>query len=496
MAIDDDKLVSFKSYKKKLQEQIQSNKAEDITPTGSQNTSRLAEEALVPELARMNEKHAFVHSLGGKPAVFSRVYNEFFDDEIVEFITPDSFMVRYSNQLSPETNDRDKNIPMGKWWMGHPHRKEYETAIFDPTLNAGEINRNGKLIYNTWEGFAIEPKRGVWKHTLRHIYEILCNKDKEKFRYVMKWFAWCVQNPGKQAEVALIFKGKKGAGKGTILTQFRKIFGRHGLVISNREHLTGKHNSHLESSCFLFADEAYKPGDREIEGIIKNLITEPSLTVEPKFRDLKISKNCLHIVMATNDEWVIPATEDERRYFINEVDNKYAKNMCSDAKRDSYFIRLYNELTNGGLEAMLYDLKYMQLGDYHPRYNVPMTKELKKQIHLSLPKIKTAMMYFLEEGIFVGEVNEDEKTKEKKYLITIETLLSYIHHLDEHNYKTISRKNLVNLLGEIGLTSDRINTKRYWIFPELGETRRLWNQRVIECEWDLTTTWQVEKLQF
>lgn len=490
MSIDDKKLVSFKTAKQKLLDQISSNTAEDITPTGNQDISRLKAEALMPELSQMNKKHAFIHSLSGKPMVLSKVYNEFFLTDIVEFIAPESLIMRYANQVAPETSERDKNIPMGKWWLGCAHRKEYETATFEPDKPAGEYQRNGKLIFNTWEGFAIEPKIGSWKYTLKHIYEILCNKDRAKFKYVMRWLAWAVQNPGSQAEVALIFKGKKGAGKGTILTHFSKLFGRHGIVIANREHLTGKHNAHLESSCFLFADEAYNPGDREVEGILKNLITEPSLAVEPKFRNLKISRNCLHICMATNNEWIIPATEDERRYFINQVDNKYAKGECGDYTRDQYFIKIWEELQGNGLPAMLYDLKNMQLEDFHPRYGIPVTEELRKQIQMSLPKIKTAMFYLLEEGIFPGEKQED------KYLITIESLLEYIHKLDEHNYKSISRKILTNLLTELEIQTYRTQFKRYWSFPELGELRTRWNDKVAISAWDVNAAWQLDKMQY
>lgn len=487
---EDQKIVSFKSVKQKLLDQISSNTAEDITPTGDQDISRLQAEALMPELARINKKHGLIKSLGGKPMVLSRVYNEFFEREIVEFITPEAFMMVYSNQVAPETSERDKNIPMGKWWLGCAHRKEYETATFEPDMPAGEYNRNGKLIFNSWEGFAVEPKKGSWKYTIKHIYVVLCNKDRAKFKYVMKWLAWCVQNPGRQAEVALIFKGKKGAGKGTILTHFSRLFGRHGAVIANREHLTGKHNAHLESLCFLFADEAYNPGDREVEGILKNLITEPSLAIEPKFRNLKITRNCLHICMATNNEWVIPATEDERRYFINQVDNKYAKGECSDHVRDKYFINIWNELEDQGLSAMLYDLQNMKLEGYEPRYNIPVTEELRRQIVMSLPKVKTAMTYFLEEGAFPGELTDG------KYLITIENLLAYIHHLDEHNYKSISRKNLTNLLTELEIKTHRTTYKRYWWFPELGILREQWNAKVAPLEWDITAKWQLEKTQF
>ena len=103
------------------------------------------------------------------------------------------------------------------------------------------------------------------------------------------------------------------------------MFGEHGLVLSNRKHITGQFNEHLRQCVFLFADEAYNPGDRDAEGILKSIITEKRLMVEAKYGKTETAKNCLHIGMASNEDWVVPASQDSRRFFINEVDNSYAR---------------------------------------------------------------------------------------------------------------------------------------------------------------------------
>jgi hypothetical protein len=61
-----------------------------------------------------------------------------------------------------------------------------------------------------------------------------------------------------------------------------RLFGQHGLRIQSREHLTGRFNPHLRDCCLLFADEAYWPGDKTAEGILKGLITEPDIPIEAK----------------------------------------------------------------------------------------------------------------------------------------------------------------------------------------------------------------------
>src|SRR5262249_16163492 len=132
-----------------------------------------------------------------------------------------------------------KTMQLGKWWLHNADRREYQTTIFDPSSPPTNVG-DGSKYYNLWQDFAVEAKKGSWKLTKKHIWMVFCNKDKKKFKYVMRWPAWLVQNPGSRAESVLIFRGKRGAGKGFLFTQLVRLFGRHGLVISNSEHLTGK----------------------------------------------------------------------------------------------------------------------------------------------------------------------------------------------------------------------------------------------------------------
>lgn len=465
------------------------NRTEEIdpdTPTGTRFDTVKDAEGFDQQLKNFNEKYAFINSYGGKPAIKKLIYNEYFSKEVIEFIAPESFAVIHNNDIY--IDGMKNNLPLGKWWLQNKHRKTYDTVTFEPDKKPGEyVSENGNSMYfNLWEGFAVESKKGSWKYTKKHIYEIFCNKDIEKFKYVMRWFAWAVQNPGKQAEVALIFKGKKGAGKSLILKSIMNLFGRHGLPISQPEHLTGKHNDHLSMCSFLFLDEAFKPSNKETEGVLKSLITEGSLTTEPKFRGIKITKNCLHIVMATNADWVVPATEDERRFFINEVDSKYSMGSCTEEKRIKYFSRISQELKEDGLSAMLYDFQKMDLTNWHPRNSVPRTDELKRQIQMSLPKLKYAFLNLLEDGVFPGNINDKQQ-----YEISSMGLLEHIQKLDPSN-KSITAKSLATLCKDLGVLTTRTSKFRGYIFPELIEARKFWDERLGKNpDWDDSSKWMV-----
>ena len=75
--------------------------------------------------------------------------------------------------------------------------------------------------------------------------------------------------------------------------------------------------------------------------------------------------------MASNEDWVIPAGIEERRFAVFDVDG--------NTPGQGYFDELAAEIKNGGLPAMLHDLLALDLGDWHPRLDVPQTAALEAQ---------------------------------------------------------------------------------------------------------------------
>jgi hypothetical protein len=284
-----------------------------------------------------------------------------------------------------------KIAPIGEFYVevGSDRRKEFDSTFFDPSKPQEWQN-----MLNEYKGRRIEPKKGSWELTKRHMYRILCCKNRRKYKDLKRWLAWCVQNEGCVAEVAPVFKGKKGAGKGIIPDQLVEIYGEYALPISKKGQFLGQFTGHLTTTLFVFADEAFWGGDKQSEGALKQLITQKHLTHEGKYKAAAAAINRIKMIIAANEDWVIPASEDERRFFVLYVDNYYAhreepgpgapKAEKTDyerfmKERDEYFTPIWDELANGGREAMLYELLNMKLGKWHPR-NIHKTEELKDQV--------------------------------------------------------------------------------------------------------------------
>jgi hypothetical protein len=95
------------------------------------------------------------------------------------------------------------------------------------------------------------------------------------------------------------------------------------------------------------------------------------LRVEPKGIDTFEVRNCLHVIMSSNADWVIPAGADARRFFVLNV---------SDARMQGtpYFAALSRQLDDGGREALLFDLLHRDLSHFNVRI-VPQTGALAEQ---------------------------------------------------------------------------------------------------------------------
>lgn len=260
---------------------------------------------------------------------------------------------------------RDIVKSLGEAWIGDCRRRTYSRAamVTDGPCPAGTLN--------LWRGFGIDPKPGSSPLIEDHLLQIVCAGRQDYFAWLIHWMARCVQQPGKQAEVAVVLRGLKGTGKGICAQIMARIFRHHAIHISNSRHLVGNFNAHLMDGVFLFLDEAFWAGDKSGEGVLKTLITERTVMIEPKGIDSFQMPNRLKIMMASNNDWVVPASGDERRYFVLDI---------SEARKGdrAYFSSLAAAIEGDELPGFLNRLLSVDLSDFDHR-NPPHTEGLNKQ---------------------------------------------------------------------------------------------------------------------
>lgn len=420
-------------------------------------------------IEELNSRHAVVFD-GGKFRIFTEELDPVLGRTFYQRSTKEDFENLYSNQL---VEAGDALLPKAKVWLKSAQRRQYKGVIFDPSRDhAGWLN--------LWKGWAVEPKKGDWSLLRRLIREVLVNGDEAHEKYVIDWLAYMVQHPERAAEVAMCFRGEKGTGKGTLGRAMCAIAGGSGLHISSPEHLTGRFNSHLQNCICLFADEAFWAGDKSGEAKLKQLVTEPTIAYEGKGRDASMGKNLIHIIMAANGDWVVPAGLDgERRFAVFEV---------SSARRGdhAFFAALNRQLyREGGLEALLYDLLTRDLGDWAPRMDVPVTQALVKQKVMSMDDVQRWWYSKLLDGMLPDDRDgwETGRTRSVKQALRADYLESakemrVMRPADEVTFgirlsKLVAVKNTQVKLGDtdIGLKCDRSGRASAYSIPSLRECR-------------------------
>jgi hypothetical protein len=279
---------------------------------------------------------------------------------------------------------------------------------------------------------------------------VICHGNREQYEYLIKWLARMVQFPAEQGEVAIVMRGIEGTGKGTLARVMLRILGQHALHISNAKHLVGNFNAHLRDCVFLFADEAFFAGDKAHVGVLNALITEPSLTIEGKYMNAIQTPNFLHVMMASNADWVVPASLEARRYFVLEV---------SDAHKDdhSYFGGIWEEMEAGGYAAMLHDLLHINLTDFNVR-SVPTTEGLQQQKKLSLDTSNSWWSDVLHRGyVFRSKLGlEDFFSKWHDEVATELLYASYQEFADKRRERhPLSREDFGRLMVSLGHTPTR-----------------------------------------
>jgi len=291
------------------------------------------------------------------------------------------FSEYYANQTTAISDDKKTVMqPTVKLWQNHPARRSFEKIVFMPGLPTPPG------CYNLWRGFAYPPVQGDWRLLQQHIRDVICNGDAECAEYLFNWMAYAIQYPDRLGEVAIVMKGERGTGKGKLANLFAMLFGEHGLQITQSRHLIGNFNAHLRTCVFLFVDEALWAGDKEGENVLKGLVTEPTIQIEKKHIDTTASRNRLHIMMASNNEWVVPAGNRERRYCVLQVNDSQIQNSA-------YFAALDDQMLNhGGLSAMMYDLQQRDLSAFNVR-KFPWTDALDEQI---LRTLDPAMQWWMD----------------------------------------------------------------------------------------------------
>jgi len=434
---------------------------------------RAREKAIAPELVELNDKFAVVE-VGNRMRVVTERWDPAMRRSELRAMSFEAFREKFMHQrvsIGQDAQGNPKMMRKGHWWLEHPNRREYDSIVFLPGQDAPGC-------YNLWQGFTVPPEPGnLHERFLEHVYENICGGDDGSYEYVVRWLARAVQLPGLPGETAIVMRGNQGTGKGFFAKHFGHLFGRHYIAVSSTNRLTGQFNAHLRDCCVLFCDEAFWGGDRKSSGALKSLITEDTLVVEPKGVDSIVVPNCLHIMMASNEDWVVPAEMRERRFVVLDA----ADHRIQD---HNYFGGIAQDLRNGGYSHLLHYLTHMDLSGWYPG-RLPQTEALLDQKRESLDAYQDWWYHKLLDGRILPEHDGWERE------VAVEMLMQdFLEHMQWNRATRATRSKFQNFINQMVPGVERIQKRDaliigdrtiprpyYLLLPSLGECRKHWVKR-------------------
>lgn len=450
--------------------------------------TRARQKAEDPDLLEFNDRYSVLQNIGGKSRIVEVVTDGPNDRGRITLMTAKDMLLAWAHRTkevvsgqNADGKDKFKEVNLAQWWMSHKKRRTYKKIQFRPGGDTPGV-------YNMWRGFAVDAVPGDCSLFLDHVRDNVCSGNAAHYDYVLKWMARAVQYPGKPGYSAIVMKGKQGTGKSFFAGQLGRVFGHHYMCVSNARHLTGNFNGHLEDCVLLFADEAFYAGSKSGASTLKTLISEDAMPVERKGYEVSLSRNCLHMIIASNADWVVPADADDRRFLMLEVSDAHAKD-------NEYFGRIRAQMDAGGVEALLHYLLSVDLREFDVR-SVPKTEALTKQKGLSLGAMEEWWLEKLRQGRMLDDHSDwADKIPTYDLLYDLAVCLrgtrvnvsaTWLGRFLTKATAGKAAKILTNKPLEITTLDGKTKTVRrpfYYVFPSLDECRAAWDSQFYREEW-------------
>ncbi len=345
-------------------------------------------------------KEYFYAVVGGVSKI-CRETTDHFGQKTLERMSVPTFHEKLASKVIYQGDGKPASLT--RLWMASKDRRSYDGIVFSPNRDCGSY-------YNIWRGFAVLPSskneqphpkaQAALDSFIEHVYKNVVEENEEHFNWVMGFFSHIFQRPEEKPLVALVLKGGKGVGKNALIDCVGRLLGQHFVTVSDRRYLVGNFNSLLENKLLFALDEAFWSGEKGLEGILKALITSETKTIEHKGSEPYVIRSSERVVIMGNDEWIAPASHDERRYAVFKVGD--------GRKQDQkFFVDMREGMEKFGGSELL--LRYFLDFDLS-KVNVsvaPHTKELNVQKEKSLNPIEQWWLGCLEQGYISHSGIED-----------------------------------------------------------------------------------------
>ena len=291
----------------------------------------------------------------------------------------------------------------------------------------------------------------------------------------MNWLANMFQNPHKIGEVAIVVRGDKGVGKSIVGEMICELLGKFAIDVNEDQALISSFNYHLRHTIFISANEAAFTSSKRKNNALKGLVTSHTIFIQPKGAERFLVPSRLHVYISSNDDQIIEASLNERRYFAL---------LCSDAKIGNfdYFASIVDEWKAGGKEAFLWEMMNRDISNFNVR-DVPVTTELNHQKQLQTDILHTWWQDCLVEGTITDNIEWEDNVDCRN---VFENIVDY-HRRDRSGAVPITKRKLGIFLNSVTggkILRAKTNGCLFYQFPTLEYCRKIWEGMYGEVDWE------------
>ena len=245
------------------------------------------------------------------------------------FMSRHNFINSYGHHFV-EMGGKRRLLPEVLWSLTSATRVTGLT--FDPsTLDSIVHTPKGDKI-NEWSGFDIQPAESATSEEVQkfttYLRDVVCSENDDYYAWVLAWCADIFQRPSEKSGTALVLVGEEGAGKSILGHEILgKIIGHRHYATSNTiDNVTRNFNSLYSGRLLVQCDEAMTSRQKSQAARMKSLITDPTMSVEPKGVDAYFLPNHTRFFFTSNeleDAVYLSSGHGDRRYTVIEVSESY-----------------------------------------------------------------------------------------------------------------------------------------------------------------------------
>ena len=264
--------------------------------------------------------------------------------------------------------------------------------------------------FNLWSGFqtvrVVEQKSEGLDLMKSFIFEVWACSNQIHYDYIISWLAGLVTNLTGINRVALLMVSAQGTGKNT-LGDFMKLILRpcNVATVEGIEGVVGRFNTQVQNKRLIVMNELCSTKDefRNNFDKIKPIISDATITIEPKGVNKYELDNIANLIAFTNHKDAVSLEESDRRWATFNMSDIYRNNS-------EYFDRIRDICFTQDVANQF----YTYLLDF-PAVNlskIPMTELKKNMINISKPS-PLKFLDAINENIDLKEAILDGETRVK-----------------------------------------------------------------------------------